>query len=205
MSSFEILPLKDVAGFTAVLQAQGRQRGHPGRRAIQARPSSTSTPVMEDGGALRRRLRSQVEVPALSKRRDSIDDRGHRQLGLGRRARDVHAAGLCTPYPQDGPLRTREHLGTSGYHEPAGRPRRQVDPGGRRWATIGSRTVKRCVAFEMDVSVLDPEHFRGRHQESRRRQVTNLKAILPKYDSCRCIAPSPPQTIDMFDAETISA
>ena len=45
---------------------------------------------------------------------------------------------------------------------------------------IGSRTVKRCVAFEMDVHVLDPNISEADIKKAGATKVTDLKAILPK-------------------------
>ncbi len=42
---------------------------------------------------------------------------------------------------------------------------------------IGSRTVKRCVAFEMDVSVLDPNISEAEIKKAGATKVTDLKAI----------------------------
>ena len=124
---YEILPLKDVVG-SYHFQAQGRQRGHPGRHAVQA---SRARRLAGHGmrGAARRRLRPGRSAGA-QQAQDSADDHRHRQLGLGRRARHVHAAGLCAPHQEDGPLRTRGQLDRAAQR-PASRPCRQVDPGGR--------------------------------------------------------------------------
>ncbi|HSI00293.1 MAG TPA: NAD(P)-dependent oxidoreductase [Reyranella sp.] len=68
---------------------------------------------------------------------------------------------------------------------------------------IGSRTVKRCVAFDMDTFVLDPNISAADIEKAGARKVTDLKAILPKVDFVSIHCPKSPETIDMFNAETI--
>jgi D-3-phosphoglycerate dehydrogenase len=68
---------------------------------------------------------------------------------------------------------------------------------------IGSRTVKRCVAFEMDVSVLDPNISAADIKGAGATKVTDLKAALPKVDFVSVHCPKSPETIDMFNAETL--
>lgn len=69
---------------------------------------------------------------------------------------------------------------------------------------IGSRTVKRCVAFEMDVFVLDPNISEAEIRRAGATKVTDLKAILPKVDFVSVHCPKAPETIDMFNAETLA-
>ena len=69
---------------------------------------------------------------------------------------------------------------------------------------IGSRTVKRCVAFEMDVFVLDPNISEAEIRKAGATKVTDLKAILPKVDFVSVHCPKAPETIDMFNAETLA-
>ncbi len=68
---------------------------------------------------------------------------------------------------------------------------------------IGSRTVKRCVAFEMDVYVLDPNLSEADIKKAGATKVTDLKAILPKVDFVSVHCPKSPETLNMFNAETI--
>ncbi len=68
---------------------------------------------------------------------------------------------------------------------------------------IGSRTVKRCVAFEMDTYVLDPNVPAAEVEKAGAVKVTDLKAILPKVDFVSIHCPRSPETIDMFDAGVI--
>jgi D-3-phosphoglycerate dehydrogenase len=68
---------------------------------------------------------------------------------------------------------------------------------------IGSRTVKRSAAFEMDVYVLDPNISEADIKKAGATKVTDLKATLPKVDFVSIHCPRMPETIDMFNAETI--
>src|SRR3954471_20798837 len=68
---------------------------------------------------------------------------------------------------------------------------------------IGSRTVKRCVAFEMDTYVLDPNISEAEIKKAGATKVTDLKATLPKVDFVSIHCPKSPQTLNMFNAETL--
>ena len=68
---------------------------------------------------------------------------------------------------------------------------------------IGSRTVKRSVAFEMDTYVLDPNISEAEIRKSGATKVTDLKATLPRVDFVSVHCPRSPETINMFNAETI--
>ena len=69
---------------------------------------------------------------------------------------------------------------------------------------IGSRTVKRCAAFDMDVFVLDPNISEAEIEKAGATKVTDLKATLPKMDFVSVHCPKAPDTIDMFNAETLA-
>jgi D-3-phosphoglycerate dehydrogenase len=68
---------------------------------------------------------------------------------------------------------------------------------------IGSRTVRRCVAFEMDVYVLDPYLSEVEIKKAGATKVGDLKPILPKVDFVSIHCPKSPETVDMFNTETI--
>src|SRR5947209_5181101 len=68
---------------------------------------------------------------------------------------------------------------------------------------IGSRTVKRSVAFEMDTYVLDPNISDAEIKKAGASKVTDLKAILPKVDFVSIHCPKSPETLNMFNAETL--
>lgn len=69
---------------------------------------------------------------------------------------------------------------------------------------IGSRTVKRSVAFEMDVHVLDPNIPAAEIEKAGAKKVTGLEAILPKVDFVSIHCPKSPETVNMFNAETLA-
>lgn len=69
---------------------------------------------------------------------------------------------------------------------------------------IGSRTVKRCVAFEMEVSVLDPNISEADIRKAGATKVTDLKAILPKVDFVSVHCPKSPETVNMFNTQTLA-
>jgi D-3-phosphoglycerate dehydrogenase len=69
---------------------------------------------------------------------------------------------------------------------------------------IGSRTVKRCVAFEMDTYVLDPNIPEAEIKKAGATKVTDLKAILPKVDFVSIHCPKSPETLNMFNARTLA-
>ena len=69
---------------------------------------------------------------------------------------------------------------------------------------IGSRTVKRTVAFEMETYVLDPNMSKAEIEKAGAVKVTDLKAILPKVDYVSIHCPKAPETIDMFNTETLA-
>jgi D-3-phosphoglycerate dehydrogenase len=69
---------------------------------------------------------------------------------------------------------------------------------------IGSRTVKRCVAFEMDTYVLDPNISEAEIKKAGATKVSDLKAILPKVDFVSVHCPRSPETLNMFNAEALA-
>jgi D-3-phosphoglycerate dehydrogenase len=68
---------------------------------------------------------------------------------------------------------------------------------------IGSRTVKRCVAFEMDTYVLDPNVSEAEINRAGATKVADLKATLPKVDFVSVHCPKSPETVNMFNTETL--
>jgi len=69
---------------------------------------------------------------------------------------------------------------------------------------IGSRTVKRCVAFEMETYVLDPNVSEADIKKAGATKVSDLKAVLPKVDFVSVHCPRSPETLNMFNAETLA-
>jgi len=68
---------------------------------------------------------------------------------------------------------------------------------------IGSRTVRRCVAFDMDVYVLDPYLSEAEIRKAGATKVSDLKGMLPKVDFVSIHCPKSPETVDLFNTETI--
>jgi D-3-phosphoglycerate dehydrogenase len=69
---------------------------------------------------------------------------------------------------------------------------------------IGSRTVKRSVAFEMETYVLDPNISAEEIKKAGATKVADLKAILPKVDFVSVHCPKSPETVNMFNTETLA-
>jgi D-3-phosphoglycerate dehydrogenase len=69
---------------------------------------------------------------------------------------------------------------------------------------IGSRTVKRTVAFEMETFVLDPNMSQAEIEKAGATKITDLKAILPQVDYVSVHCPKAPETVNMFDTETLA-
>ena len=69
---------------------------------------------------------------------------------------------------------------------------------------IGSRTVRRCVAFEMEVYVLDPNISQADIEKAGATKVGDLDSILPKVDFVSVHCPKSPETANMFNAKTLA-
>lgn len=69
---------------------------------------------------------------------------------------------------------------------------------------IGSRTVKRCVAMEMNVLVYDPYKPAAEISAAGAEPVNDLDAALPRADFVTIHCPKSPATIDMFDAARLA-
>ncbi|MFK4507529.1 D-3-phosphoglycerate dehydrogenase [Bradyrhizobium daqingense] len=68
---------------------------------------------------------------------------------------------------------------------------------------IGSRTAKRCLAFEMKVQVYDPYKDAADIKAAGCEPVTDLDAALPGADFVTIHCPKTPETIGLFDADRI--
>src|SRR6478609_6227951 len=148
---FEILPLKDVAGsYHAKLKDANAVTlgGTPYKQA-----ELDVSPVMECVARLGVGF-DQVEVPALSKRKVPLMTTGiANSVSVAEHAMYMLLASARLTKKMDRFVRT------STWHErlsdqPADLAGKSIVVVGM--GRIGSRTVKRCVAFEMDVYVLDP-------------------------------------------------
>jgi D-3-phosphoglycerate dehydrogenase len=195
---FEILPLKDVAAsYHSKLKDANAVTlgGTPYKQA-----ELDISPVMEVVARLGVGF-DQVEVPALSKRKIPLMTTGiANSVSVAEHAMYMLLASARLTRKMDRFVRENT------WHErlsdqPADLAGKSILVVGM--GRIGSRTVKRCVAFEMDVSVLDPNISEADIKAAGATKVTDLKAILPKVDFVSVHCPKSPETIDMFNAETI--
>jgi D-3-phosphoglycerate dehydrogenase len=65
---------------------------------------------------------------------------------------------------------------------------------------IGTRTAKRCLAMEMNVSVFDPYKSATEIKAAGCEPVGDLDAALPRADFVSIHCPKTPETVSMFDA-----
>lgn len=195
---FEILPLKDVAAaYHAKLKDANAVTlgGTPYKQA-----ELDVSPVMEVVARLGVGF-DQVEVPALSKRRIPLMTTGiANSVSVAEHAMYMLLASARLTRKMDRFVRENT------WHErlsdqPADLAGKSILVVGM--GRIGSRTVKRCVAFEMDVHVLDPNISAADIKAAGATKVSDLKAILPKVDFVSIHCPKSPETVDMFNAETI--
>jgi D-3-phosphoglycerate dehydrogenase len=178
---YEILPLADVAA------SYHKKLGDANAVTLGGTPYKQAeldvSPVMEVVARLGVGF-DQVEVPALSKRKIPLMTTGiANSVSVAEHAMYMLLASARLTKRLDRLVRE------AAWHERlADQP---VDLAGKSilvvgMGRIGSRTVKRCVAFEMDT------------------YVTDLKAILPKVDFVSIHCPRSPETINMFNAETLA-
>jgi D-3-phosphoglycerate dehydrogenase len=195
---FEILPLKDVgSSYHAKLKEANAVTlgGTPYKQA-----ELDVSPVMEVVARLGVGF-DQVEVPALSKRKIPLMTTGiANSVSVAEHAMYMLLASARLTRKMD--RFVREH----SWHErlsdqPADLAGKSILVVGM--GRIGSRTVRRCVAFEMDVYVLDPNISEADIKAAGAKKVTDLKAILPKVDFVSVHCPKSPETVDMFNAATI--
>ena len=195
---FEILPLTDVASsYHAKLKDANAVTlgGTPYQQA-----ELDVSPVMEVVARLGVGF-DQVEVPALNKRKIPLMTTGiANSVSVAEHAMYMLLASARLTRKMDRFVRENT------WHErlsdqPADLAGKSILVVGM--GRIGSRTVKRCVAFEMDTYVLDPNISEADIKEAGATKVTDLKAILPKVDFVSVHCPKSPETINMFNAETI--
>jgi D-3-phosphoglycerate dehydrogenase len=196
---YEILPLKDVAA------AYHKKLGDANAVTLGGTPYRQAeldvSPVMEVVARLGVGF-DQVEVPALSKRKIPLMTTGiANSVSVAEHAMYMLLASARLTKRLDRLVRE------AAWHERlADQP---VDLAGKSilvvgMGRIGSRTVKRCVAFEMDTYVLDPNIPAADIEKAGARKVTDLKAILPKVDFVSIHCPRSPETINMFNAEVLA-
>jgi len=195
---FEILPLTEVASsYHAKLKEANAVTlgGTPYKQA-----ELDVSPVMEVVARLGVGF-DQVEVPALSKRRIPLMTTGiANSVSVAEHAMYMLLASARLTRKMDRFVRENT------WHErlsdqPADLAGKSILVVGM--GRIGSRTVKRCVAFDMDTYVLDPNISEADIKVAGAAKVTDLKAILPKVDFVSVHCPKSPETVDMFNAETI--
>ena len=73
------------------------------------------------------------------------------------------------------------------------------------YGRIGSKLVKRALAFDMDVYVYDPYVDETTIKKSGAHYVDDFKSILPQMDAVTLHCPKTKETTDMFSAEELDA
>ena len=73
------------------------------------------------------------------------------------------------------------------------------------YGRIGSKLVKRALAFDMDVYVYDPYVDKTTIKKSGAHYVDDFKPILPQMDALTLHCPKTKETTDMFSAEEFDA
>ena len=195
---FEILPLKDVAASYHAKLKDAHAVTLGGTPYKQA--ELDVSPIMEVVARLGVGF-DQVEVPALSKRKIPLMTTGiANSVSVAEHAMYMLLASARLTRKMDRFVRENT------WHErlsdqPADLAGKSILVVGM--GRIGSRTVKRCVAFEMDTYVLDPNISAADIKAAGATKVTDLKAILPKVDFVSVHCPKSPETINMFNAEMI--
>ena len=183
-------------------QAQGRERRDAGRHALPARPSSTS----------RRRFMvvarlgvgfDAVEVPALSKRKIPLMTTGiANSVSVAEHAMYMLLASARLNKKMDRIVRTSVWTAERLNDLPADLAGKSILVVGM--GRIGSRTVRRTVAFDMDTYVARPQHVGRRHREGRRQE--GHRPQVHSAEGRFRLDPLPasmPETINMFNAETL--
>jgi len=195
---YEVLPLAEIAGsyHSKLKDANAVTLGGTPYRQAELDVS----PVMEVVARLGVGF-DQVEVPALSKRKIPLMTTGiANSVSVAEHAMYMLLASARLTRKMD--RFVRENTWAQRLSD------LPVDLAGKSilvvgMGRIGSRTVKRCVAFEMDIHVLDPHISEAEIKKAGATKVTDLKAILPKVDFVSVHCPKAPETVNMFNTETI--
>ena len=196
---FEVLPLAEVAGayHKKLKDANAVTLGGTPYRQAELDVSPVMEVVARIGVGF-----DQVEVPALSKRKIPLMTTGiANSVSVAEHAMYMLLASARLTKKLDRFVREgswSQRL-TDLPVDLAGKSILVVGMG-----RIGSRTVKRCVAFEMDTYVLDPNLSAAEIEKAGAKKVTDLKAILPKVDFVSIHCPRSPETIGMFNAEVLA-
>ena len=196
---YEVLPLTEVAG------SFHKKLGDANAVTLGGTPYKQAelnvSPVMEVVARLGVGF-DQVEVPALSKRKIPLMTTGiANSVSVAEHAMYMLLASARLTRKMDRFVRENT-WGQRLSDLPADLAGKSILVVGM--GRIGSRTVKRCVAFEMDVYVLDPNVSAADIEKAGAKKVTDLKAILPKVDFVSIHCPRSPETINMFNAEVLA-
>jgi len=195
---YEVLPLTEVAGSFHKKLSDANAVTLGGTPYKQA--ELDVSPVMEVVARLGVGF-DQVEVPALSKRKIPLMTTGiANSVSVAEHAMYMLLASARLTRKMD--RFVRENTWAQRLSD------LPVDLAGKSilvvgMGRIGSRTVKRCVAFEMDTYVLDPNIPEAEIKKAGATKVTDLKAILPKVDFVSVHCPKSPETVNMFNSETL--
>jgi len=196
---YEVLPLTEVAGSFHKKLSDANAVTLGGTPYKQA--ELDVSPVMEVVARLGVGF-DQVEVPALSKRKIPLMTTGiANSVSVAEHAMYMLLASARLTRKMDRFVRENT-WGQRLSDLPADLAGKSILVVGM--GRIGSRTVKRCVAFEMDVYVLDPNISAADIKAAGATKVTDLKAILPKVDFVSIHCPRSPETINMFNAEALA-
>lgn len=196
---YEVLPLTEVAGSFHKKLSDANAVTLGGTPYKQA--ELDVSPVMEVVARLGVGF-DQVEVPALSKRKIPLMTTGiANSVSVAEHAMYMLLASARLTRKMDRFVRENT-WGQRLSDLPADLAGKSILVVGM--GRIGSRTVKRSVAFEMDVYVLDPNISAADIKAAGATKVTDLKAILPKVDFVSIHCPRSPETINMFNAEVLA-
>src|SRR5579871_3674496 len=196
---YEILPLADVAA------SYHKKLGDANAVTLGGTPYKQAeldvSPVMEVVARLGVGF-DQVEVPALNKRKMPLMTTGiANSVSVAEHAMYMLLAASRLTKKSDRWVRTgnwKERL-SDLPSDVAGKKVLVIGMG-----RIGSRTVKRTVAFEMETFVLDPNMSQAEIEKAGATKVTDLKAILPQVDYVSIHCPKSPETVNMFNKETLA-
>ena len=143
-----------------------------------------------------------VDIPALNKRRIPLMTTGianspsvaeaalFMMLALAKRAAELDALVKANRWRQRLGVIPADVLGKTVVVVGFGR--------------IGTRTVRRCLAMEMNVLVYDPFKPAAEISAAGAEPVSDLDAALPRADFVSIHCPKSPQTINMFNADRLA-
>ena len=177
-------------GGLAASQAQGRQRGDPGRHGLP--PGRARRRARHDGGGAPRRRLRRGRGAGAQQAQDPADDHRHRQLGVGGRACHVHAARLGAAHQASTTASCARAPGASA--SPTCRP---TSPASRSWWSAWAASARaRSSAASPSRWTSTCSTRTSPRPTSRRpappRSPTSRRSC-PRSTSSRCIARSRPR------------